>query len=78
MSYRYGVIGAGRQGVAAAYDLLLNGQASQVVFADRDSSVAADAAAFVTGLGDGFDTISHENVQYGPGRQSVTGPRAGS
>lgn len=49
-SYRYGVIGAGRQGTAAAYDLLLRGDAASVVLADRDPAAAGAAAARVNDL----------------------------
>jgi lysine 6-dehydrogenase len=51
MTYRYGVIGAGRQGVATAYDLFVHGEASHVVLADHDPQVAGEAAAFVARLG---------------------------
>ncbi|QOJ13475.1 MAG: saccharopine dehydrogenase NADP-binding domain-containing protein [Planctomycetia bacterium] len=40
MRYRYCVIGAGRQGVALAHDLLLNCEASRVVLADADETAA--------------------------------------
>lgn len=55
MTYRYGVIGAGRQGVAAAYDLFVHGEASYVVLADHDPQAAREAAAIVASLGD-FET----------------------
>jgi lysine 6-dehydrogenase len=42
--FRFGVLGAGRQGTAAAYDLIARGHAATVVLADRDRAVA-DAAA---------------------------------
>lgn len=44
MAYSYIVLGAGRQGVAAAYDLALFGEASQVTLADCDGELARDAA----------------------------------
>lgn len=44
MSYRYLVLGAGRQGVAIAYDLLRAGQAERVTLADLDPQAAAQAA----------------------------------
>ena len=40
----YGVLGAGRQGTAAAYDLLVHGGATRLVLADRDEAVARSAA----------------------------------
>jgi lysine 6-dehydrogenase len=42
--FRYGVIGAGRQGTAAAYDLVVRGKAEEVVLADVDSGRAAESA----------------------------------
>ncbi len=48
--YRYGVLGAGRQGTAAAYDLLVRGEASSLVLADADGGRAAAAAERVNGL----------------------------
>lgn len=50
MGYRYAVIGAGRQGIAAAYDLGLRGDAERVVLADRDLGAAERAAARVNAL----------------------------
>jgi lysine 6-dehydrogenase len=44
MGYRYVVLGAGRQGVAAAYDLARNGEGASVVLADADVGVAQAAA----------------------------------
>lgn len=43
-AYRYGVLGAGRQGTAAAYDLVARGEAASVVLADADAGRAAVAA----------------------------------
>src|SRR5437870_4061140 len=45
MGARYVVLGAGRQGTAAAYDLVLNGQAERLVLADADPAAAKDALA---------------------------------
>jgi lysine 6-dehydrogenase len=44
MGYRYAVIGAGRQGVAAAYDMAKFGDADEVILADIDKA-AAEAGA---------------------------------
>jgi len=44
MGFKYVVIGAGRQGVAAAYDLAVFGQADRVELLDIDSGVAESAA----------------------------------
>lgn len=43
MSHRYVVLGAGRQGVAGAYDLAVHGDAAGVTLADRDPARVADA-----------------------------------
>jgi lysine 6-dehydrogenase len=50
MSYAYAVIGAGRQGVAAAYDLGTFGDASRVLLVDANLEIATAAAATVNGL----------------------------
>lgn len=49
-AYRYGVLGAGRQGTAAAYDLVARGEAASVVLADADAGRAAAAAERVNRL----------------------------
>jgi lysine 6-dehydrogenase len=48
--YRFGVLGAGRQGTAAAYDLIVRGGAATVVLADMDLSIADRAAERVNRL----------------------------
>jgi lysine 6-dehydrogenase len=48
--YGYGVLGAGRQGTAAAYDLAVRGGAREVVMADLNERRAMAAAARVNGL----------------------------
>ncbi len=48
--YRYGVLGAGRQGAAAAYDLIVHGKADSVVLADIDVARAEAAARRVNAL----------------------------
>jgi lysine 6-dehydrogenase len=50
MAYSYLVLGAGRQGIAAAYDLARFGQASQVTLADVDRERAQAAADKVNRL----------------------------
>lgn len=50
MSYTYAVIGAGRQGVAAAYDLAVHGDASSILFIDANEDAARAAAARVNTL----------------------------
>lgn len=44
MSYRYAVLGAGRQGVAAAYDLARFGEADEIVLYDLDADAAHKGA----------------------------------
>jgi lysine 6-dehydrogenase len=48
--YVYGVLGAGRQGTAAAYDMAKFGDASKVVLGDIDLKVAREAAKRVNSL----------------------------
>jgi len=50
MSYSYAVLGAGRQGTAAAYDLARWGEAGRVLLADRDLEIAQRAAQRVNQL----------------------------
>jgi lysine 6-dehydrogenase len=50
MSYAYAVIGAGRQGAAAAYDLGRFGDASRLLLVDSDLEIATAAAATVNRL----------------------------
>ena len=50
MSYAYAIIGAGRQGVAAAYDLAVFGDASRILFVDRELSAAVGAAGTINRL----------------------------
>ena len=49
-AYKYGVLGAGRQGTAAAFDLAVRGEAASIVLADLDGARAAAAAARVNRL----------------------------
>ncbi len=50
MSKRYVVLGAGMQGVAAAYDFARFGEAEQLVLADADPDAAAQGAARINTL----------------------------
>lgn len=50
MSFSYVVIGAGRQGVAAAYDLVVHGEAARVLFVDVNGEAAREAAATIDRL----------------------------
>lgn len=47
---RYVVLGAGRQGVAAAYDLAINGGSSSLTLADSDPGAAKAAVLKIRGL----------------------------
>ncbi len=47
---KYGVLGAGRQGTAAAFDLAVRGQAASIVLADLDGARADEAATRVNRL----------------------------
>lgn len=50
MGYRYGVLGGGRQGTAAAYDMAKFGDADSVVIADINLEAAQKSAARVNNL----------------------------
>ena len=50
MGYRYAVIGAGRQGKAAAYDMIRWGEAEQVLLTDYDLAAAKQVADLVNAL----------------------------
>ena len=51
--FRYGVLGAGRQGTAAAYDLVVRGKAEEVLLGDMDAGHAADSAERINRLTEG-------------------------
>ena len=50
MKYTYAVLGAGRQGTAAAYDMARWGEAERVILADKDPGIAERAARRVNQL----------------------------
>jgi lysine 6-dehydrogenase len=50
MPHTYAVLGAGRQGAAAAYDMIRWGDAGRVILADRDPKVAQRASERVNAL----------------------------
>ncbi len=50
MSYRYGVLGAGRQGIASAYDMAAWGDAREVVLIDLDETAATEGARLINRL----------------------------
>jgi lysine 6-dehydrogenase len=50
MGYKYGVLGAGRQGTACAYDMIRLGEAESVLLADQSLGTAEAAARRVNGL----------------------------
>jgi len=63
MPYTYVVLGAGRQGIAAAYDMARWGDARRVILADRDLEVAQRAAERVdTLVGKGMAEPMHLDV----------------
>ena len=47
---KYAVVGAGRQGTAAAYDLIMHGGGASVALADADGEVARRAATRINSL----------------------------
>ena len=48
--FRYGIIGAGRQGVATAYDMVTRGGGDSVLLADYDETVARQSAERINRL----------------------------
>ena len=50
MAYRYAVIGSGRQGTAAGYDLALLGNASHIIMMDQDEKTAIQSASRINKL----------------------------
>jgi lysine 6-dehydrogenase len=75
VSFAYLVLGAGRQGTAAAYDMARRGEASRVVLADRDLDVARQAAGRVNSLtGDSIVEAQQVDVTNPQSlRQALTG-----
>ncbi|MFC1959967.1 saccharopine dehydrogenase C-terminal domain-containing protein [Chloroflexota bacterium] len=59
--FKYAVVGAGRQGTAAAYDMVLHGGASSVLLADYDGAVARQAAERINRLV-GREVASHAQL----------------
>jgi lysine 6-dehydrogenase len=68
MPYTYAVLGAGRQGIAAAYDMARWGDARRVILADHDLEIARRAAERV-------DTLVGKGVA-GPAHLDATDPKA--
>jgi len=68
MPYTYVVLGAGRQGIAAAYDMARWGDARRVILADRDLEAARRAAERV-------DTLVGKGIAE-PAHLDVTDPKA--
>ena len=58
--YTYIILGAGRQGTAAAYDLAMYGEAAQVIMADASLSAAHAAASRVNQLAGWEAASGHE------------------
>ena len=67
---RYGVVGAGRQGTAAAYDLAVRSQAESVTMLDLQGPVAAHAAERINHLA-GRDVAIGERVDVTDHRELV-------
>jgi lysine 6-dehydrogenase len=68
MPYTYAVLGAGRQGIAAAYDMARWGDARRVILADHDPEIARRAAERV-------DTLAGKGIAE-PARLDATDPKA--
>src|SRR5947209_17291981 len=64
MGYRYAVLGSGRQGTAAAYDLARFGEADYLLLADKSLAAAQRSATRV-------NTLIGRQVAY-PGQVDVT------
>jgi lysine 6-dehydrogenase len=78
MGFRYAIIGAGRQGTAAAYDLARFGNATSLVLADASLDAARRAAARVNDL-TGRDVASATAVDAGDRtslRSAISGAQA--
>src|SRR5512135_2084822 len=52
MKYTYAVLGAGRQGTAAAYDMARWGEAERIILIDQQLAIAERAAGRVNQLAD--------------------------
>lgn len=50
MGYGYAVLGAGRQGIAAAYDLALHGESDTIILADKNRNAAHHGAKRLNAL----------------------------
>lgn len=70
MGYTYAVLGAGRQGVAAAYDMARFGDADRVILADRDVGLATAGAARIRALTD-HQRVEARAVDVGDARALV-------
>lgn len=72
MGYRYVILGSGRQGTAAAYDLAKFGQAESIIMADHKQDVATQAAARINRLmGREVARGVHLDAADGPGLVAV-------
>ncbi len=74
-AFKYGVLGAGRQGTAAAYDLAVRGEAVSIVLADVDGTRAEASAARVNLLA-GRDVAAgaHLDATDSPALLAFLGP----
>src|SRR3990167_4892223 len=71
MGYKYAVVGAGRQGIAAAYDLARFGYAESVLIVDRDVERAWAVARRLSHL------VGRENIFF-PIQAEVGAPEMGN
>ncbi len=70
MTFTYAVLGAGRQGTAAAYDMARWGDAQRITLADYDLEVARRAAERVNNLWAGLSPNQHNWTLRTWGRRS--------
>jgi len=78
MGYKYVVLGAGRQGVAAAYDLAVFGQADSLVLLDSDLAVAQAGASRLNRLlgkpiATAFEVDARDAASVAPHLDGATG-----
>ena len=72
MGYRYAIIGSGRQGTAAAYDLGKLGEADFLLMADADHQQASQAAKRVNELL-GADLAEPQTLDAGEDGSAIQG-----
>ncbi len=77
MTHRYAILGSGRQGTAAAYDLARFGDAARIVMADSDLETARRATARVNDLlgREVAEATALDASEPGSGKAAVEGAR---